>query len=270
MSFFICPVCRNNLLSEEQSLKCNRGHNFDRAKSGYYNLLLSNVKNHGDDRSMVSARSDFLDRGFYLPLLQQLSEIVKKHYKSGIILDAGCGEGYYTQGLYQSLKRSEITADIIAVDISKIAIEKAAKRGGAKEYAVASVYDLPIRDSSAEIVLNVFAPFSTNEFKRILKKNGILIYVIPLEHHLFGLKKIVYEKPYVNVIKPYEADTFVILDVDDLKYRILLETNEDIRNLFMMTPYYYTTCETDQDKIKKADFLETEAEFRIITYKRLP
>jgi 23S rRNA (guanine745-N1)-methyltransferase len=154
------------------------------------------------------------------------------------------------------------------VDISKNAVDTAAKRHGASDYAVASVYDLPLYDSSVDIVLNIFAPFCTGEYKRVLKNGGIVVYVIPLEHHLFGLKKLIYDNPYLNEVKPYETDGFTLLETYDIKYTLCLTSGEDIMNLFMMTPYYYTTGEADQNKVKNSAILETEAEFRIIIYKR--
>lgn len=268
MSFFRCPVCCELLKDNSSSLKCKSGHSFDRAKSGYFNLLLTNAKRHGDDRIMVRARSAFLDRGYYRPLLNGVSDILLKYFNNGIILDAGCGEGYYTSGISDKFKLSGINADIIAIDISKNAVDIAAKRHGASEYAVASVYELPLNDSSVDAVLNIFAPFCINEYKRVLKNDGIVIYVIPLERHLFGLKKQIYDNPYLNEVKPYETEGLVLLDIYDIKYTMNLNSNEDIMNLFMMTPYYYTTGEADQIKIKNTASLETEAEFRIIIYKR--
>lgn len=269
MSYFRCPVCGNKLNDNGGSLCCTDGHLFDRAKSGYVNLLRSNVRRHGDDRAMVRARSAFLDRGYYRPLLEGVSDILIKYYTGGVILDAGCGEGYYTRGISDRFKLQDINPDIIAVDISKNAVDSAAKRHGASDYAVASVYELPLPDASVDTVLNIFAPFCIGEYKRILKNDGLVVYVIPLERHLFGLKKLIYDNLYLNEVKPYETDGFTLLDTYDIKYPMCLTSGEDIINLFMMTPYYYTTGEADQNKLKNSASLDTEAEFRIIIYRRI-
>jgi 23S rRNA (guanine745-N1)-methyltransferase len=130
------------------------------------------------------------------------------------------------------------------------------------------VCERDLSDLSIDIVLNIFAPFCIGEYKRVLKNDGIVVYVIPLEHHLSGLKKLIYDNPYLNEVKPYETEGFSLLDTYDIKYQMHLSSNEDIMNLFMMTPYYYTTSEADQNKVKNSASLETEAEFRIIIYKR--
>ena len=63
---FICPVCKNELNKTGKSFICSNGHCFDMAKSGYVNLLLKSTGgNHGDNKLMVSARRDFLDKGYY-------------------------------------------------------------------------------------------------------------------------------------------------------------------------------------------------------------
>jgi 23S rRNA (guanine745-N1)-methyltransferase len=269
MNYFRCPVCDKELNDFCGSLRCESGHCFDRAKSGYVNLLLTGKKNHGDDRLMVRARSAFLSRGFYRPLLDGVCDMLVRYNPEGLLLDAGCGEGYYTRGISEKSRSLNLNIDIIAVDISKNAVDAAARKKCALDYAVASVYDLPFFDSTFDAVLNIFAPFCSGEYRRVLKNEGTLVYVIPLENHLLGLKRLIYDKPYTNEIKPDETEGFRLLDTCDIKYKITLESNSDIMNLFMMTPYYYTTGAADQSKIKNSANLETEAEFRIFVYKRI-
>ena len=46
---------------------------------------------------------------------------------------------------------------------------------------------MPVKDSSCDAVLNVFSPFAPDEYSRVLKDEGVLFRVIPLENHLFEL-----------------------------------------------------------------------------------
>ena len=96
-SLFACPVCGNALMINGKSYKCIDNHSFDAAKSGYVNLLTSdrmNAKNPGDNKLMVKSRSDFLDKGYYVHLLEKLCESVYEVIsENDVILDAGCGEG---------------------------------------------------------------------------------------------------------------------------------------------------------------------------------
>ena len=60
-----CPVCGGELVGNERSYCCEKGHSYDVAKQNYVNLLMSNKsssKRHGDDKLMVKARKDFLER----------------------------------------------------------------------------------------------------------------------------------------------------------------------------------------------------------------
>ena len=178
---------------------------------------------------------------------------------AGRILDAGCGEGWYTKNIIKALPDVQIAA----VDISKDMLSIA----NLKNSAVASVYDLPLEDNSVNMVINIFSPLSEAEYKRVLIKNGYLIYVIPLENHLFGLKSLLYNEPYKNAVKSYDLDGYTLCDTAEVKYMIDIDNNADIRNLFTMTPYYYTTGKNGHDVINNTANLSTQAEFCILTYR---
>ena len=116
--------------------------------------------------------------------------------------------------------------------------------------AVASAYRLPVGDASCDAVLNVFSPCAAEEFARVLKPDGVLIRAVPLEKHLWSLKKAVYDVPYENPPEAEEVEGFDKIGEEWLRYRIQLEDTETVRNLFRMTPYYYKTGEKDQQKSK--------------------
>ena len=68
--------------------------------------------------------------GDYQPIADKLAELVSPKIRSGsIILDAGCGEGYYLQQLIQTMAlTSEFQPNIMGYDISKWAVQAAARR----------------------------------------------------------------------------------------------------------------------------------------------
>ena len=107
MSFFCCPVCGAPLERAGGALRCGKGHSFDTAREGYTHLLPPNRKHSaapGDDKGMAAARRAFLQRGYYAPLRDALCELAVRYTgPSPAVLDAGCGEGYYTGGIYLSL-----------------------------------------------------------------------------------------------------------------------------------------------------------------------
>ena len=58
-----CPLCGEKLTGDS-TLKCTKGHCFDRAKEGYWHLLpvqSMRTKAPGDSKEMVAARRAFLN-----------------------------------------------------------------------------------------------------------------------------------------------------------------------------------------------------------------
>ena len=140
-SLFRCPLCAAPLERREHSYACSGGHSFDIAREGYTHLLPANKKhskNPGDDRAMVAARSAFLDRGYYAPLRNALAGLAVRllaDSPSPALLDSGCGEGYYTAGLYHALSAAGHTPRAAGVDLSRSALKRAARRLPEGEFA---------------------------------------------------------------------------------------------------------------------------------------
>lgn len=139
-----------------------KGHCFDRARSGYVNLLLANrmhAKLPGDNREMVAARSRFLEGGYYAPLQNALCEQVLAflpQMQAPVLLDSGCGEGYYTAAVAHAVHQAAPGASVLGADISKAALSAAAKRTKEAAFAVASAFALPVPDDSVDILTSVF------------------------------------------------------------------------------------------------------------------
>lgn len=263
---FICPVCKGELTKTENVCRCPNGHCFDIAKQGYVNLLTgSKGGNHGDNRLMTRARRDFLNKGYYEKFRDGITEALCEFSKSGdVVIDCGCGEGYYTSAIEKRFGNLTIAG----FDISKDEIAYASKRSERIEYCVASSFSIPARDESADIILEIFSPHSEKEFKRILKSGGYMIMAIPLENHLYSLKKAVYDSPYKNEVSDFYMDGFELVKNTEIKYTVNIDSNEDIKNLFMMTPYYYKTGKKEQARLEALQSLSTELEFSVLVYKK--
>ncbi len=260
---FICPICKKPL-NGEKSLNCENNHCYDRAKTGYINLLSGKGGNHGDPKDMVIARRDFLDKGYYKPLADTVAQtLLCITRKDGTVLDCGCGECYYTDAVATALP----DAYVMGIDVSKDAVNYGAKRNKSIDLAVASVYAIPVADTSVDTVISIFAPAATREFARVLKPNGYLVMAIGGENHLWSLKKAVYDKPYKNETADYNIDGFEFVDKKAVSYTIDLTSNRDIKNLFSMTPYYHKTSQGDMAKLDKLEALTTEIEFEVLVYK---
>lgn len=270
MSILICPVCGEKLYFSGKTYSCPKRHSFDVSKSGYVNLLLSKHVGrtiHGDNKLMVQARRNFLENGYYSPLCQELCDMVRRNFRGGVILDAGCGEGYYTSAIFGDLNQSNITVEMFGIDISKIAVEMAAKRRDGIIYSAASVFHIPVRTDGCNMVITLFAPYCGEEFQRVLTADGILIMAIPSENHLWEMKQAIYDKPYKNKVKPYDLDGFELLENNRITYKITLKNQEDIQSLFSMTPYYYRTAAEQKKRLECLDVLETTVDFELLAYR---
>lgn len=268
-----CPVCHKTLLEKEKQYICINNHSFDKNKKGYTNLLLANQIhsfNPGDNKEMINARVNFLKTDKYHILREKLYEIINKYknFDNFSFLDIACGEGYYTNYIMSKFPNAVGQG----IDLSKYALINANKNK--KElninnvnYYLASLTKLPFLDESIDIALNCFAPLDEKEFSRVLKKNGIFIRVLPNTYHLWELKEVLYTNVIENKDKDFNFDNFKLLDIKEVEDIISLN-NEEINNLFMMTPYYYKSPIEGSNKLKNLKQLKTRISFKIFIYQK--
>lgn len=273
-SLFRCPLCGAPLEREEHRYQCPNRHSFDRSAAGYVHLLPANRKHSkdpGDGKAMVAARSAFLDRGYYQPLRDSLCQAVAEYavnFFDPVLIDSGCGEGYYTAGLFQALTAEELTPRIAGIDLSKAALRRAAKRVPEAEFAVASAYRLPIPDGSADVLVNIFSPLAADEFARVLRPYGLFCYAVPSAKHLWEMKEVLYDRPYENPVKREEYPGFVWRDVKEIRYTANLEETSDIMALFGMTPYAWKTPKEGVQRLEALDRLDCQIGFDLHLYQR--
>ena len=263
----ICPICGATLHREEKSFFCEeKRHCFDISSSGHVNLFPGRASG-GDSKEAVRSRTEFLGKNFYKPISDKICEIIKEtdpHF----VIDAGCGEGYYTNNIAKATG-----ALVYGFDLSKEAIvsaSKGARRQGLENstFCVGGIYALPVKSESADVITNIFAPCAESEFTRVLKCGGILVVASSGRDHLLGLKRAIYETVYTNEERADLPKDMKLESRFDVRYEIKLENSEDIRNLFAMTPYSYRTSEKDHKKLLSLERLETEVDVEIAVYRK--
>lgn len=282
----ICPVCAEKndspplLQMKGNTLRCPKNHSFDISSKGYVNLLLSqhkNVKDPGDSKEMIAARRMFLDSGAYSGLREALCECAAKYAeglpKPALMIDCGCGEGYYTVGMHDAVPEIQVCG----IDISKNVLAAAHSRinaNGVKRNifcAAASVFRLPLADKSADMAAVIFAPFQSAELLRVVKPGGIILTAIPGERHLFGLKSLLYDRPRLNEVKPYEIPGMKLLEKRGIQGELHLTSQELLNALFTMTPYYYKTSPQDSNRLYgyfgTHDSFADEIDFQVLCYR---
>ena len=180
-----CPNCFQPLSpAAHLSLRCGSGHSFDANKRGYVSLAGGARRLIGDSTAMVDARALFLSTGWYEPLRARLSERVAAENPTRV-LDIGCGTGYYLQGVLAQVPG--VLA--LGMDLSPVAVGRTVSGQARIDGLVADVWSpLPVRDASADVILNVFAPRNPSEFHRVMREDGLLMVVVPQSTHLQELR----------------------------------------------------------------------------------
>lgn len=270
-SLLCCPICGKELSREERRYICPGGHSYDRAREGYVHLLPANRKHArepGDDKGMSAARNRFLSGGYYALLLEALQALALERTERGAaVLDSGCGEGYYTQGVWQALSGAGRVPRLAGIDLSKPSVRLAARRLPEGEFAVASAYHLPVGTETVDLLLNCFSPLALEEFRRVLRPGGAFLYVVPGADHLWELKQVLYDTPYRNKEEDIPYAGFTYETVVPVRGNMAV-AGEALRDLFQMTPYYWKTPKEGAARLAALDGLEVTADFRVHVFRR--
>lgn len=271
----ICPFCQNPLSAiSDKVFACELNHSFDIAKEGYINLLPVNQKKSkapGDNEMMIAARRNFLELGFYDPLIDSIKTIIQTNltFKNNhfVAFDAGCGEGYYSEKVMNHIP--EFTSQILGTDISKYAVKNAAKKYKENFYFVSSVFNLPVATESINLILSIFSPLNVDEFRRILYKDGYVIIVSPGPNHLKEMAELIYEtfKPHENNVSEKMTPTFKHQETINTTFKIHIRDKESLLTLLKMTPYYWSTSKERLTKIENCNDINITCDFDISIFK---
>ncbi len=253
-----CPICQQELNKENRQLRCQNNHCYDIAKDGYINLYQSNTsKIHGDNKTMIQARTSFLEKGYYSLLKNTINELLESLSIQSLV-DFACGDGYYT--------RDFPCQSVIGIDLSKDGCQYASKKDKKNTYVVSSIFDTPLFDKSCDAIITIFAPIADNEIKRVLKDDGYFITVIPAKEHLWQLKQAVYDNPLLHEETLPNCSLTLIKSISCKTEQLL--NNDGLQQLFMMTPYFYKTKESDKLKLTTTQHLSCTFDFTILVYKK--
>ena len=263
----LCPVCAGALTREQNTCRCENHHSFDVARQGYVNLLTVQQKHSlhpGDTKEQVLARRRFLDAGFYAPIAQALCRVAKEFGCRGKVLDAGCGEGYYSNQLQQALG-----ADLLGLDVSKEAVRVAASKYKNCQFVCGTAAHLPVQDHSLDLLTSLFAVTLPEEFARVLKNTGLFIQVLAAKDHLLGLKSIIYP-----TLTDKEKDStpllpgFKLIKSEKISFSFTV-TGEQIMDLLSMTPHIYRISKEGLARLQSTTTLKDTANCVINVYRPL-
>jgi 23S rRNA (guanine745-N1)-methyltransferase len=188
----VCPVCGEGLDLLDRTLRCPRGHSFDRARQGYVDLSGGRVTHPGDSADMVAARDAVASAGHLDAISAAVTATVtgllgaahRPYPGRGLIVEVGAGTGHYLAGALDA--GPELIG--LAVDVSKPALRRAGRAHPRMAAIRADIWHgVPLATGAADVVLDVFAPRSGAEFARMLKPDGALVVVTAEPGHLAEL-----------------------------------------------------------------------------------
>jgi 23S rRNA (guanine745-N1)-methyltransferase len=181
---------------------------------------------------MLAARRRFLDAGYYEPLAKMIAERAADAVEAASsasgkgIVEVGSGTGYYIRYLRARLPPDDA---YVGIDISKEALKVAARAEPRVTYALADVKRrIPILDGAALVLLDIFAPRNSKEFRRVLADDGALVVVVPDTAHMaelvhrFGLLKVPEDKA-AEVTREL-GDDLRLSDRQSVSYELRLPT----------------------------------------------
>lgn len=178
VSLLQCPVraCQRPLVWGERAVVCPAGHVFDRARSGYCNLLQPQdrrAREPGDTAASVAARRRTFDRGLLTHVTDGLGELVSglALVPGAAVLDVGCGEGGHLAAL-----AARFPIDAWGVDLSRAGIEAAARRYRTPRFVIANAdRRLPFADGAFTLVTSITGPKPVAELHRVLAAGARLV-----------------------------------------------------------------------------------------------
>lgn len=271
-----CPLDAAPMRLEGASWRCPAGHCFDVAREGYIHLLpVQNKRSRdpGDSKEMVAARRRFLNAGHYRPIADAVAGMALSGVSpKGALacLDAGCGEGYYLRQIAASVPPA-VRMSIIGLDISKWAVQAAAKQQRDATWVVGSNANLPVLDATLDRVLCMFGFPVYAEFARVLRPGGVLLQVDAGADHLRELREIIYPtlKADRNTASPTPVG-FRAQATESLRFTVELTTAEAIADLLLMTPHLFRATPEGRARAAALTALSLTVDVRIATLVRDP
>ncbi|WP_237386899.1 23S rRNA (guanine(745)-N(1))-methyltransferase [Xenorhabdus sp. Sc-CR9] len=267
-----CPLCHLPLLFAHRQWRCENNHQFDCAKEGYVNLLPvqhKRSKEPGDSIEMMQARRAFLHSGHYRALQQKSIALLNEYLPENaeILLDIGCGEGYYTAAVQEQLNFHRNLV-VYGLDVAKVAVRYGAKRYPNVNFCVASSHRLPFADNSLDGVLRIYAPCKATELARVVKQHGIVLTVTPGSRHLYQLKELIYQEVHLHPDNCEQWDGFELISTETLAYEMSLN-GEQAHDLLQMTPFAWRASEEVKTHLMLKKQFNCEADFTLKMYRRI-
>ena len=249
---FTCPICKKELILNDDSLQCENYHTFDINKKGYVHLLKKQkkFKNNIYTKSLFLNRRIVILNNLYDRLHSYIANFINKSVKNEInIFEVGSGESTHAYMIKNKLK---IKNRYIVSDISDTAVELSTDYLNSNIIPiVCDAYNLPLQDNTIDFIIDILSPYYYKEINRILKNDGYFIKIFPNKNYLVELRSLINIKEYSKqdeVFNNFDSK-FKIVQLTTLNYTVTL--SEPLASaVYKMTPMTNNhICSNNIDKI---------------------
>ena len=236
VSLLRCPICKGALSQEGNSLLCAKRHCFDVARQGDVNLAPGRRADFYTKELFVS-RAAVLEGGVFDPVIEAIGGAIERHVRAAqpVLVDAGCGEGYYTRRVL-----AERAMTRIGFDLCKEAVRLAARSDKAGSYFVGDLANIPLEDACADVLLDVFTPANYAEFARVLRPGGVIVKLSPRAGYLVQLREAAkdqlrHARYEGGRVEEYAASRMQVLETREITYTLPV-SEALVWHLARMTP----------------------------------
>ena len=181
-----CPLCGGAFSRRDNSLVCGNRHTYDIARQGYVNFV-PGQKEMFYKKELFESRAKVFEAGVYAPVIERLTQAISRYVtkEHPVLLDAGCGEGYYTKAVCPDREMTRI-----GFDLSKDAVKLAAKGPKTATFFAADLKRIPMQDHTVDVLLDIFTPANYAEFARVLAPDGMIMKLAPRSGYLRELREL--------------------------------------------------------------------------------
>ncbi len=231
-----CPLCGGAFSLKEKSLVCEKRHTYDVARQGYVNFV-PGQKEMFYKKELFESRAKVFEAGVYAPVVARLSAAIERFVQkeNPVLLDAGCGEGYYTKNVCDQRAMTRL-----GFDLSKDAVRLAARGQHAARFFAADLKNIPLQSGAADVLLDIFTPANYAEFARVLAPGGMIIKLAPRSGYLQELRALAGERLRRQEydggdVERYAREKMNVLSQETISYTLPV-TQETAQHLARMTP----------------------------------
>lgn len=273
-NFFSCPICQGHMhVEKDTNFICQNGHAFNIAKQGYIHFLHKAFPSSYDKTLFHSRQIILNETSLYKGVTEEIAKMIDTYVNKQhpTVIDMGCGEGSHLAHI-----REKASSEVVGIgfDISKDAIIAATNYNDIVLTSVADIAAVPLKESIADVIINVLSPSNYKEFNRITHDKGLIIKVIPNTAYLQEIRNELFNNDEEEQTYSNEA----VIDRFHEMYDVVAEKriqgkydidHDTLQHIFNMTPLTWNVAKSAYEQLKHANINKITMDVTILVGKKI-